>query len=266
MENKKEQSLTLNRLNLNLAYSLDPVLFASDCLNFIADKWQEKALNWTGKKMILNCCRQSGKSTVSAILAVHRALFFPGSLILLISPSLRQSGELFKKVLAELDKIPDLPTRTENNRLSLAFETKSRIVSLPSSEGTVRGYSGVDLIIEDEASRVDDSLHHAVRPMLAVSGGRLLLLSTPFGKRGHFYDEWTSGKGWEKIEISASKCPRISKEFLTEEKRSLGDWHYRQEYQCQFMETIDSVFRSDDIEAAICENLEPLKIGGVLNG
>jgi hypothetical protein len=262
MENKKEQSLTLNRLNLNLAYSLDPVLFASDCLNFIADKWQEKALNWTGKKMILNCCRQSGKSTVSAILAVHRALFFPGSLILLISPSLRQSGELFKKVLAELDKIPDLPTRTENNRLSLAFETKSRIVSLPSSEGTVRGYSGVDLIIEDEASRVDDALHYAVRPMLAVSGGRLLLLSTPFGKRGHFFEEWTGGEGWEKILITAAECPRISKDFLKTEKKALGDWFYRQEYECEFMENVDSVFRADDIEAALSDDIEPLKFGG----
>ncbi|MDW7730687.1 MAG: terminase family protein [Bacillota bacterium] len=249
-------------LTSNVAYNLDPVLFASDCLNFKADPWQQKALRWTGQRMILNCCRQSGKSTVSAILAVHRALFFPGSLILLISPSLRQSGELFKKVLEELDKIPDQPRRTENNKLSLQFESKSRIVSLPSTEGTIRGYSGVSLIIEDESSRVDDALHYAIRPMLAVSGGRLLLLSTPFGKRGHFFEEWTSGKGWEKIEIPASKCPRISKNFLAEEKRALGDWHYRQEYECQFMENIDSVFRTDDIEAAICEDLKPLKIGG----
>ena len=251
-------------LSSNIAYNLDPVLFARNCLDFRADPWQKKALRWTGQKMILNCCRQSGKSTVSAILAVHRALFFPKSLILLISPSLRQSGELFKKVLEELDKLPDQPRRTENNKLSLEFETKSRIVSLPSTENTIRGYSGVDLIIEDEASRVDDSLHFAIRPMLAVSGGRLLLLSTPFGKRGHFFEEWQNGTAWEKNEISATDCSRISKKFLEEERASIGTWFYDQEYFCMFKETIDSIFRNIDIEAALSD-IEPLKFGGDLH-
>jgi hypothetical protein len=45
------------------------------------------------------------------------------------------------------------------------------------------------MLVIDEASRVDDTLYLAVRPLLAVSGGRLVALSTPFGKRGWFHDE-----------------------------------------------------------------------------
>ncbi len=74
--------------------------------------------------------------------------------------------------------------------MTLRLENGSRIVSLPGTEGTVRGFSGVALLIVDEASRVDDALYHAVRPMLAVSHGKLVLLSTPWGKRGFFYREW----------------------------------------------------------------------------
>lgn len=70
-----------------------------------------------------------------------------------------------------------------------------RIVSLPSSEATVRGFSGAALIVEDEASRVPYDLYCAMWPMLAISGGRLVLMSTPFGKRGHFFEEWTQGSG-----------------------------------------------------------------------
>jgi hypothetical protein len=132
-------------------------------------------------------------------------------------------------------------------------------VSLPSTEATIRGFSGANLIVEDEAARVSDELYYAVRPMLAVSGGRLILMSTPFGKRGHFHHEWTEGgEAWERIEIKATDCPRISPAFLAEERASLGDWWYRQEYDCQFVETIDQIFSYDLIIAAISSDVKPL--------
>ena len=71
----------------------------------------------------------------------------------------------------------------------LEFANGSRVLSLPGTERTVRGFSEVSLLVIDEAARVDDGLYYAVRPMLAVSGGRLVALSTPYGKRGWFHDE-----------------------------------------------------------------------------
>jgi len=148
------------------------------------------------------------------------------------------------------------PKLLENNKLSCIFDKKSRIVSLPSSEGTIRGYSGANLIIEDEASRVEDGLYMAIRPMLAVSNGRLILMSTPFGKRGHFYQEWSEGEEWEKIQIKADDCPRISKEFLESERRSLGEWWFKQEYMCEFMDSVDSAFRTEEIKRMFEEEIE----------
>jgi hypothetical protein len=195
---------------------------------------------------------------MTAVVALHRALYHPGSLILCLAPALRQSQELFGKVLGFYRDLARPILAQAERKLSLELENESRIVTLPGTEKTVRGFSGVDLIIVDEAARVADELYYAVRPMLAVSGGRLLMLSTPFGKRGEFHEEWTKGTGWERYEVPASECPRISREFLEEERRALPARVYRQEYECSFEEVDDAVFAYDLIEEAITEDVAPL--------
>jgi len=233
----------------NLAYMLDPSTWARQCLGFRPDPWQADLLNSSSNRIILNCSRQTGKSTTVAILACHRAIFYPGSLILMISPSLRQSGELFIKFSQMLDLLPKVPERTEDQKLSTTFKTGSRVVSLPSSESTIRGFSAVSLLIEDEASWVPDDLWIATRPMLAVSGGSHILMSTPRGKRGHFYETWEKGgPEWEKIKITADQCPRISKEFLEEEFAIMGPIKFSQEYKCEFVNDEFTVFTEELLE------------------
>lgn len=239
-----------------LRRALDPVVLALDA-GMEPDGWQRDVLRSGSPRMLLNCSRQSGKSTVAGVLGAHKAAYSPGSLTLLLSPSQRQSAELFSKCKAAL------PTRPESeSALRLELANGSRVISLPGTEKTVRGYSGVDLLIVDEAARVEDALVSAIRPMLAVSGGRLVMLSTPWGKRGVFFREWSEGVGWERYEITAHDCPRISAAFLAEERRTLGDRWYRQEYMCSFEETEDSVFASDAIAMAIDPTIAPL-FGGV---
>jgi len=84
-------------------------------------------------------------------------------------------------------------------------------------------------------------------------------MSTPFGKRGHFHSEWTDGgDSLERIRIPASDCPRISAAFLEQEKRALGDWWYKQEYECEFVQTTDSVFNYDLVMSAMSDDIKPL--------
>ena len=249
----------MGTLTSDLCLALDPVAFAH-MLGFISpDLWQVNVLRYPGKRLLLNCARQSGKSTISAILALHRAIYYPNSLVLLLSPSLRQSAELLRKVSLMMEKLKGDLELLEDNKLSCTIANGSRIISLPSSESTVRGFSGANLLIEDEASRVTDDLYYAIRPMLAVSEGRLILMSTPFGKRGHFFQEWENGGDeWERVEIPATMIPRISAEFLEEERRSLGDWWFQQEYLCKFVESIDQVFDYDLVMNAISSDIKPL--------
>ncbi len=237
----------------------DAVLMANRA-GIIPDAWQADLLRSDAKQMVLNCSRQSGKSTITSILALHQAIYTANSLILLLSPSLRQSQELFRKLQDFYNALESdyLPQAAHESALRMELSNGSRIIALPGKEATIRGFSGVSLLIIDEASRVEDALYQSVRPMLAVSGGRIILLSTPFGKRGFFHSEWTDGIGWRKIKITADQCPRIDKEWLERERQMIGDWWYRQEYFCEFVETNDQVFSYDDIQMALDSSIKPL--------
>ncbi len=237
----------------------DAVLMAQRA-GIVPDAWQADLLQSNARQMVLNCSRQSGKSTITSILALHQAIYTANSLILLLSPSLRQSQELFRKLqnfYGELESA-NLPQAVEESALRMELSNGSRIIALPGKEATIRGFSGVSLLIIDEASRVEDALYQSVRPMLAVSGGRIILLSTPFGKRGFFFSEWTDGDGWLRTKITADLCPRIDKEWLARERQMIGDWWYLQEYFCEFVETNDQVFSYDDISAALDPELKLL--------
>ena len=83
---KDDLLLALDRSSFARAVGVEP------------DPWQEDLLKSSSDRVLLNCSRQSGKSTISAIIALHRALYYPGSLMLCLAPALRQSQELFGKI------------------------------------------------------------------------------------------------------------------------------------------------------------------------
>lgn len=273
-----------------------------DAIGAEADPWQKEVLDCNDLRMLLCCSRQAGKSQTAAAMALREAICNPPAEVLIISKALRQSAELLRKV-KELHRglLGNLPTRkkdriskpplpyfkwlkreelydqkfeayrerrkADERALSMDFANGSRIISLPGKADTIVGFSAIDLLIIDEAARTGDDLYRSVRPMLAVSKGRLLALSTPFGKRGWFWEEWKrcedykrEGKkpAWKQFQIRADQCPRIDKEFLKEEFFSIGERWYAQEYCCEFRDTVDSVFSYDDIQATIDDEIEPL--------
>jgi len=241
-----------------LRMALDRVAFAKR-LGLVCDPWQRDLLRSTSRRVLLNCSRQSGKSTLAGVVALHKALHYPGALVLCLAPALRQSQELFQKIGEFYSELGEPAKKYGERRLSLELTNGSRIIALPGSERTVRGFSGVDLLVVDEASRVEDGLYFSVRPMLAVSGGSLMMLSTPWGKRGAFYEAWQKGgPEWERYRVKATEVPRISEAFLEEERRALGPWHFEQEYMTEFKDTTDSVFPSELIDGAFDASIQPL--------
>jgi len=244
--------------DLDLLQAMDPAVFARECGIINPDPSQAEILRYEGDRLMLNCTRQYGKSTVIAHKAYHKATYDPSSLVLLLSPSLRQSSELFRKVLDVDNAYGIRLKKVEDSKLYMTLENGSRIISLPGKEGTIRGYSGAALIIIDEAAQVLDNLYLSIKPMLAVSHGSLILMSTPHGKRGFFFHEWDEAAGWEKVMITAAECPRITPEFLAQEKESMPERWYRQEYFCEFVETEDQVFPYDLIAEAFQHGVKPL--------
>jgi hypothetical protein len=228
------------------------------------DPWQRTVLVAEGN-LLLNCHRQGGKSTVVGVKAIHTAVYRAGSLTLVVSRSLRQSSETFRKALDAYYALRDEGAAIRRRSLlSLELANGSRIVALPGREDTIRGFSSVQLLIIDEAARVPDDLYRAVRPMLAVSRGQVICLSTPFGQRGFFWKEWTGSGPWRRIQVAADECPRLTKDFLDDELRALGRSWFEQEYFNSFTATEGLVY--PDFALAVIDPRpvpEGRKVGGI---
>jgi hypothetical protein len=246
-----------------LALALDPSRIL-EARGITPDPWQRAFLLSSDRQILLNCSRQSGKSTVVSALALHTALFTTGALVLLLSPSQRQSTEIFRKVLDAYKALGrSLPARHQT-QLRLELANGSRVLCLPGREGTIRSFGGVNLLVLDEAARIPDDLYRSVRPMLAVSQGRLIALSTPFGQRGWFWQEWESDGPWKKVRISWRDCPRITPAFIAEETRAMGLSWVRQEYETLFTALEGLVY--PDFEQALCDDwpeVEGRRVGGI---
>jgi len=254
----------MNTLADDLRMAMDPVLLAERA-GVRCDDWQAALLTSDARDLILLCSRQAGKSTVVAVRAVHEAMYHPHSLVLVVSPSQRQSSLLYAKIRALYAALGGaVPRLVEESSLRLTLANGSSVSCLPGREKTIRGYSGVTLLLVDEAALVPDALYVAVRPMIAVSGGRIMLLSTPRGRRGFFYREWSEGgPQWHRTKITAYECPRIPRAWLECERERIGRNAFRQEYLVEFVENEDSAFAYDDVEAALDPEARPLFHGRI---
>jgi hypothetical protein len=242
-----------------LARFLDPVALALD-VGIVPDPWQAELLRTRPRRSLLLCSRGSGKSTVTALTALWTAIYEAPALIVIVSPSQRQSQEMFRTLMLFHSKLAGAPAAPDESKLRAEFSNGSRILALPGTEKTVRGLQGVAMVIIDEAAGVEDELLAAVRPMLATSkdGGRLIALTTPRGKRGWFFEAWTGTGNWTRIEVPASACPRISQEFLDEEMKALGALIFSEEYLLEFRDNEECVFPLAIIKAAFKPEIKPL--------
>ena len=230
-------------------HSLDVAGFARDRLRVPVDDAQALLLEMGQTRGILNCARQWGKSTLMAIKATHRAYFVPGSQVLVLGPTERQSGELVAKAEGFLRGLGVRTRGDRTNAISLVLPNRSRIVALPNVEKNIRGFTASMLLV-DEAAAVPDELYDAARPMLAMSDGELWLMSTPRGKRGFFYEEWVNGaEPWLRVMGKATESARYRPEFLAVERRR-SEAMFRQEYLCEFVQHEGAMF--DEAQVRQC--------------
>ncbi len=251
--------MTQAQLRRDLTHALDAAAWAKDVLRFDADEQQRQLLRTRAKRVLLNCHRQWGKSTTVAARVAHAMLYRAPFFAVTINPSGRQSAELGRKLDDALRRAGVEPKGDGDNPISSLLPNGSRFVGLPDVEGRIRGFSAVNLLIFDEASRVQDEVQKGARPFIAAVDGDIWELSTPFGKRGFFAEHALSGdRRWLRITAPASVSGRFSAEYLEEERASLGEWWFKQEYECQFVDVTDSVFSHDLAMQSISAEVEPL--------
>jgi Terminase large subunit, T4likevirus-type, N-terminal len=246
----------------DLAHALDCATWGRERLGIAFDSTQDRFLRSTSKRSVLNCHRQWGKSTVMAARSLHRMIYRAPWFVVAISPSGRQSAELLRKLTGFASLIGVEGRSDGDNQISFMLAGGSRFVGLPAAEGRMRGFSSVNDLLIDEASRVTDEIYLAARPFVAASDGDLTLVSTPFGKRGFFYRAAAGDDAgrWDRVRVTAEESGRFAAEFLEEERSELGDRWYLQEYGCEFTDTSGSIFPHDVILSALQNDVEPLDL------
>ncbi len=230
-----------------LGYDLDPV--------------QERIVRSSAQQIIVNCTRQWGKTSTIAAKVAHEAMSETG-LILVLAPVERQAKELFRKITTSIKHSLKATHGSigflEDNKTTLELTNGSRIVALPAIGENIRGYTNPRMIVIDEAAFVKDEDYRSIRPMLS-HGARLIVMSTPFGKRGWFHETWNiTGNAWERYCVLAEDCHHIPKAFLDGERVNLGPWWYSQEYECKFLDNISSFFDMDAIRSSLEDGVAPL--------
>lgn len=239
---------------------LQPSQFATDTLGFTPDPIQQQVLDSTTSRLLLCCSRQWGKSTTTAARAVYEASVRPGALILIAAPGSRQSAEVFLRCASFLARVRIARRGDGLNPISFLLPNGSRIVGLPNSEATIRGFSAPAFLLIDEASRVPDALYHALLPMLATNPKALVwILSTPHGRQGFFYHEWASATTrFERVTVTADDCPRIPRDFLEEQAATLPRHLFEQEYLCKFHSPEGSLLTDEEVTGAIDPEATPI--------
>lgn len=236
-------------------------------IGFHPDPKQLQVLeNSTGtNRIILNCSRQWGKSLVVAARAVRlMTVLHPGAVVLVVSKTLAQTGETIRKMDRFFSAL-DIPTRRSGDgktmtRVLLPAEFKgSRVIGLAANDDKVRSYSA-HMVILDEAARVPDDVWFAIEPTLATTNGELIAASTPEGKRGMFWEAWhNGGPAWLRIHATVEECPRVSRDFIDNQRRTHGEKFFRKEYLCEFVESGAYLLGRDQIEKLLTDKERPLR-------
>jgi len=242
----------------DLALGLDPTLIMRRA-GLEPDEWQRSLLlSPRNRWYIVLCCRQgAGKTTAGAALLAHNAVAYPGSLSVCAAPTERQVKESMRRV-HEMYAAARGESAREDDLLAMSLETStgSRVVGISDVERTARGLAGVSLIVADEAARISPELYHTVTPFLSTTGGRLVMLSTPWLRRGYMYQEWRDGGDeYERVRIDAYQCPRIDPAFLARERRTKPASWFAREYLAEWGSSSDAVFDPEMVERIVDPDL-----------
>jgi Terminase large subunit, T4likevirus-type, N-terminal len=222
--------MTMNSYH-EIAYRLDPALWVRDFLGVTPTAWQAQFLRAPrGASIIGLTSRQVGKTTTAAWAMAHTAIFQPGSLSVVACPAQRQSAEAVRKVKEVLLKCG--VKIVVDNVYGLELENGSRVLALPGSDDSIRGYTVDGWIIADEAARLSPELISALRPMRARQPKtRLAMLSTAWSRTDPFWSAWESSGDWIRIKATVDEHPTLfAPEFLEQERTNLGEDGYKREY------------------------------------
>lgn len=234
---------------------------------------------------VIGKTRQMGITECVASDILHRASMNPGFTAIVLSRGQAESSNIAKRLKSMADSIPDLIELETRNTTDLRIKGGGRILFKPATINSCRGYESVAYIAFDECAFIDniELLYLAALPATEAVGAdaRIVLISTPNGRSGFFWDrlngnngdfdvleeaqrlrtfqvpqgftEWTDKVGWGKFLLHWSSHPVYGRdrEYIDRivQQKQLSRSAAEQEYDLSFSESDNAVFNPDDIRA-----------------
>jgi phage FluMu gp28-like protein len=231
----------------------DAVVFAETILDFKPFSYQAELLRSPSKRIVACWARQTGKTTTIAVKVIHFAFTNANTTTLIVSRGLRQSMIMFGVIERLVNSHPVLRKSVlKSTRTLIQLRNGSQIVALPcgSDGASLRGYTASLVVMDEAAFMPEDVISSVIFPMLATTDGIAIMLSTPWGRDHVFYRSFKNPNYWSQ-HVRAEECPLISKEFLEEQRRDIGELRYKMEYEAEFIEGENCFFKQDLIRECI---------------
>ncbi|MEM2760474.1 MAG: terminase family protein [Nitrososphaerales archaeon] len=222
----------------------DPVIFSEALLNFKPFNYQEKLLRDESRRICACMGRQTGKSSTISAKAIHFAVTNARTTTLIVSATLRQSMLMFDKILAFIETSPIIASYIAyRSRTRVRFKNHSWIIALPCgrSGATLRGHTSHLVILDEAAFIPEEVISNVVLPMLSTTDGSCWMLSTPYDREHIFYKAFNDPT-WSVYHLPSSVNPLVSKKFLEEQRHLVGEINYKQEYEAQFVDDVNTYF------------------------
>ena len=184
--------------------------------------------------------RQMGITTLVAAYSLWLMVFHEDKEILCISITQEAAKGIVTKVRFANDNLPGWLKVKEvtDNQLSLRLENGSQIRAASSTGSSSRG-SALSLLILDEAALITgaEAIWLSAQNTLST-GGKAILLSTPFGVGNFFHKMWMDAEDginkFNTISFPWHLHPERNQEWRDEQTKLLGPKGAAQENDCEF--------------------------------
>lgn len=204
------------------------------------------------KFLVARWSRQCGKTVFAEIMMIEY-LCVPHTFNAYISPTFAQG----KKVFAELTQLLEgtgiiKKANAQDLKIESIYGATLKFFSMESPT-SIRGNTVSGILVMDEAaffptqlSTGEDPYYNVIFPIIKARKPKVLVISTPNGRQGMYYDLYLKAfngeKGYHQLTATIYDDDLITKEEIEELKRGYPSLAFEQEFEVEFLDNALTVF------------------------
>lgn len=204
------------------------------------------------KELVLCWSRQKGKSVFAEIAMIEAALSNKNATVVYVSPLYQQGKKVYREIVEAIEP-HNLIKKQNASNLILELNNGSVIQFFTTKSPTaIRGTTCSHLLVLDELAYFPEETtlgeniyHNVIKPITKTRKPKILMISTPCGKSGIFYEKYLEGLSSEEIKTLVSDIytdPFLTPSELEQLKKSTPPLAWQQEYEVKFLDNALTAF------------------------